>query len=210
MKSCVKLVTYQNKEITPRKIQIKGCNSVTHWTKSISIWIFQKFDNLLIVKLYPNFRGKKSPITTLKTAGHWTLSETDKFTPHSANAFLSDTSITAVPPNSHLRHPNDLFPSAFRTEILYALFISAMHVTFPSHFILFIGRPDKSLKNFSLFYFCHDFSTIPISRPRYSRYQSVSKRLEWSFVCFEREGLRYDGGRQWVIWREWQRYEKGR
>jgi len=151
-----------------------------------------------------------SPITKLKTADHWTPSGTEKFISYSANTCLSDTSITVVPPNSHLRHPNDLFPSAFRTEILYALLISAMHVTFPSHFILFIGRPDKSWTNFSLFYFLHDFSTISISRPRYSPYQSVSKRLEWSFVCFEREGLRYDAGRQWVFWREWQRYEKER
>jgi DTW domain-containing protein YfiP len=123
----------------------------------------------------PHFSRKKSPITTLKTAGHWTLSGTDKFISYSANTFLSDISITAVLPNSHLHHPNYLFPSTFRAEILYALLISAMHVTFPSHFILFTGRPDKSWKNFSLFYFLHDFSTISISRTRYSPYQSVSK-----------------------------------
>jgi len=101
-----------------------------------------------------------SPITKLKTADHWTPSGTEKFISYSANTCLSDTSITVVPPNSHLRHPNDLFPSAFRTEILYALLISAMHVTFPSHFILFIGRPEKVGQTF---HYSISFTIFPLS-----------------------------------------------
>ena len=104
--------------------------------------------------------GKKSPITTLKTVGHWTLSGTDKFSSYSANTSLQDTPITAVPSNSHLHLPSELFLSAFPIEILYALLISAMHVTFPSHVNLFIGRHDKSWKNFSLFYLLHDFFSL--------------------------------------------------
>jgi len=69
-----------------------------------------------MVRLYPTFRGKKSPINKLKTAGHWNLSVTDKFSSYSANIFLHDVYVSAVTSSSHLRLPSDLFPSAFQLK----------------------------------------------------------------------------------------------
>jgi hypothetical protein len=104
-------------------------------TYSWSSALLEEPSILQILKNLPVFYGTRKFITVFTKPSTAPYPEPDQSNPYHPTLPLRSILILFI----HLRLglPSGLFPSGFRTSILYAFLVSLIHATCPAHLILF-------------------------------------------------------------------------
>ena len=156
--------------------------------------LLEKLTGWQLVKKFSAFHGTRRFITALTSVRHLSLSSTSPIQyiyPYPTHW----RSILILSTHLRLGLPIDLFPSGFPTKTLYALFLSPIRATCPTHVILLdfitrtiLGEEYKSLSS-SLCNLLHSPVAVTLLLSSQNETFHWNKLVLWFFKLFDRSSL---------------------